>query len=113
MTARHTESVTAGGTRVDLSNMSKVLFPGDDITKGDLVEYYRDVAARMLPYLRERPIVMARYPDGSTGQRVFQKNVPGYFPGWVAAASGPYHHRAPPPGPARRRGEFPGRGGLR
>jgi LigD, primase-polymerase domain len=62
------------------------LFPDDDITKGDLVEYYRDVAGRVLPYLSERPIVMARYPDGLAGQRVFQKNVPGYFPDWVSRA---------------------------
>ncbi|MCW2935290.1 MAG: ATP-dependent ligase [Actinomycetia bacterium] len=86
MTAKHAESVTAGGIRVDLSNLSKVLFPGDDITKGDLVKYYRDVAGRMLPYLSERSIVMARYPDGIAGQRVFQKNVPGYFPDWVSRA---------------------------
>jgi len=86
MTARHAESVTAGGIRIGLSNLSKVLFPDDDITKGDLVEYYRDVAGRVLPYLSERPIVMARYPDGLAGQRVFQKNVPGYFPDWVSRA---------------------------
>ena len=86
MTAKHAESVIAGGIRVDLSNLSKVFFPGDDITKGDLVTYYRDVAGQMLPYLSERPIVMARYPDGIAGQRVFQKNVPGYFPDWVSRA---------------------------
>jgi bifunctional non-homologous end joining protein LigD len=86
MTARRAQSVTAGGIRVGLSNLSKVLFPDDDITKGDLVKYYRDVAGRVLPYLSERPIVMARYPDGIVGQRVFQKNVPGYFPDWVSRA---------------------------
>ena len=80
------DSVTAGRIRVELSNTGKILFPGDGITKGDLISYYRDVASRMLPYLRDRPIAMARYPDGLDGQRIFQKNVPGYFPGWISRA---------------------------
>ena len=87
MTAKHTESLTAGGIRVELSHTGKVLFPGgDEITKGDLIEYYAQVAGWMLPYLRERPIAMARYPDGITGPRIFQKNVPGYFPDWITRA---------------------------
>jgi bifunctional non-homologous end joining protein LigD len=80
MTAK---SLTAGGIEVQLSHTDKVLFPGDEITKGDLIEYYADVADRMLPYLRERPIAMARYPDGIKGPRIFQKNVPDYFPDWI------------------------------
>ena len=80
MTAK---SLTAGGIEVELSHTDKVLFPGDEITKGDLIEYYADVADRMLPYLRERPIAMARYPDGIKGPRIFQKNVPDYFPDWI------------------------------
>ncbi len=87
MTAKHAESLTAGGIPVALSHTDKVLFPGrDEITKGDLIEYYAQVADRMLPYLRERPIAMARYPDGISGQRIFQKNVPDYFPDWVTRA---------------------------
>jgi bifunctional non-homologous end joining protein LigD len=68
---------------VQLSNAGKVFFPGDQITKGDLVGYYQGVAARMLPYLRDRPLVMERYPDGITGERIVQKNVPRYFPEWI------------------------------
>jgi len=81
MTAK---SVTVGGIRVELSNTGKVLFPDDGVTKGDLIEYYRDTARRMLPYFRDRPVTMMRYPDGITGPRIVQKNVPGYFPGWVS-----------------------------
>jgi bifunctional non-homologous end joining protein LigD len=77
------KSVTVGGIRVDLSNTGKVLFPDDGITKGDLIEYYQDTAERMLPYFRDRPVTMMRYPDGITGPRIVQKNAPGYFPGWV------------------------------
>jgi bifunctional non-homologous end joining protein LigD len=80
MTAKR---VMAGGIGVELSNTGKVFYPGDGITKGDLIGYYRDMAGRMLPYLRDRPVTMARYPDGIAGPRIVQKNVPGHFPGWV------------------------------
>jgi len=85
MNARQAESVTVAGIKVELSNTGKVLFPEDpEITKGDLVGYYREMAGRILPYLRDRPMVMARYPDGIRGQRIFQKNIPGYFPSWIS-----------------------------
>ena len=84
MSARPTESVTVSGITVELSNTGKVFFDDPVITKGDLVGYYRDMAARMLPYLRDRPLVMARYPDGIRGPRIFQKSIPGYFPPWVS-----------------------------
>jgi bifunctional non-homologous end joining protein LigD len=83
MTTRHADSVTAGGIEVGLSRTGKDLFADDGVTKGALVDYYLDMAGRMLPYLADRPLVMARYPDGISGQRLFQKNVPGYFPDWI------------------------------
>ena len=83
MSPRAAETVTVSGISVELSHTDKVFFTDPEVTKGDLVRYYRDVADRMLPYLRDRPLVMSRYPDGITGQRIFQKNVPDYFPDWV------------------------------
>jgi bifunctional non-homologous end joining protein LigD len=90
-------SESVGGIPVHLSHLDKVFFPADDITKGDLVAYYEEMAARIIPYLRDRPLVMDRYPDGITGQRLVQKNVPGYFPDWVTRAEvkkrdGVVHH---------------------
>ena len=82
-------SVTIGGITVDLSHLDKVFFPAEGFTKGDLIEYYRGVAGRMVPYLAGRPVAMARYPDGITGQRIFQKNVPSYFPDWVTRITVP------------------------
>jgi bifunctional non-homologous end joining protein LigD len=84
MTARHAGSVTVSGITVELSNTGKELFDDPHVTKGDLVQYYRDMAGRILPYLRDRPLVMARYPDGIHGERIFQKNIPGYFPSWIS-----------------------------
>ncbi len=84
MSARRAEGVTVSGIRVELSNTGKLLFDDPEITKGDLVRYYRDMAGRILPHLRDRPLVMARYPDGIRGERIFQKNIPGYFPSWIS-----------------------------
>lgn len=77
--------VRASGVSFELSNTGKVLFPADGITKGNLVAYYGQVADAMLPYLKDRPIAMARYPDGITQQRIFQKNPGRYFPDWVTS----------------------------
>jgi bifunctional non-homologous end joining protein LigD len=79
-------SVKVGRRTVEVSNAGKVLYSGDGITKGDLVDYYRQVAGRMLPHLRGRPVAMERYPDGIDGERIFQKDVPGYFPDWIDRA---------------------------
>ena len=70
-----------------LTRPGKLLFPDDGITKGDLVEYYRSTAPRILPYLRDRPMVMGRYPEGIGGEAILQKNVPGYFPSWITRAA--------------------------
>jgi bifunctional non-homologous end joining protein LigD len=78
-----TAEITAGGISVPLTHAGKVLFPGDGLTKEDLARYYADVADVMLPWLRDRPVTMVRYPDGLDGQRFFQKNAPAYFPGWI------------------------------
>jgi bifunctional non-homologous end joining protein LigD len=75
--------IAAGGVTVPLSHPDKVLFPDDGITKENLARYYADVADRMLPWLKDRPITMVRYPDGLGGQRFFQKNAPSYFPDWI------------------------------
>jgi bifunctional non-homologous end joining protein LigD len=77
------EEISVGGITVPLSHPDKVLFPDDGITKEDLAGYYADVADRMLPWLRDRPITMVRYPDGLGGPRFFQKNAPSYFPAWI------------------------------
>ena len=79
-------SAHAGGVQVQLSHLDKVFFPGDGITKGDLIAYYEAMAPHIIRYLKDRPLVMDRYPDGIAGQRLVQKNVPQYFPGWITRA---------------------------
>jgi bifunctional non-homologous end joining protein LigD len=70
-------------TRVKLSNLEKVFFPDEGITKGDLIEYYRAVAPVLLPHLRDRPFTMRRYPDGAFGKAFFQKDAPSHMPDWI------------------------------
>jgi bifunctional non-homologous end joining protein LigD len=69
---------------VEPSNLGKVFWPEDGLTKGDLLEYYRAVAPRLLSHLRHRPLTVKRYPDGIEGPFFYQKNTPNYAPDWVA-----------------------------
>jgi bifunctional non-homologous end joining protein LigD len=70
-------------TRVKLSNLDKVFFPDEGITKGDLIDYYRSVALVLVPHLRDRPFTMRRYPDGAFGKAFFQKDAPKHMPEWI------------------------------
>src|SRR5262249_4401159 len=80
--ARH-DAATAPGSRVRLTNLDKVFWPAEGYTKGDLVRYYDVIAPVMLPHLRDRPIVLTRYPDGIAGKSFFQKDAPEFAPDWV------------------------------
>jgi bifunctional non-homologous end joining protein LigD len=75
--------VKVGRRTIHVGNPDKALFPEDGITKADLVEYYRTVGDVMVPRLRGRPVMMARYPDGIDRPGFYQKDTPEYFPDWV------------------------------
>ncbi len=68
---------------VPFSNLTKVFWPEEGYTKGDLIEYYRAISPWLLPYLADRPLVMTRYPDGITGKSFFQKDAPNFAPDWI------------------------------
>jgi bifunctional non-homologous end joining protein LigD len=72
-----------GGHTIALSNLDKVLFPEPGFTKRDLIRYYVTISPVMLPYLRDRPLNLWRWPDGVTGKSFWQKQVPSYTPDWV------------------------------
>ena len=67
----------------ELTNVKKVYWPDDGYTKGDMLDYYRAIAPWLLPYLRSRPVVMTRFPDGIAGKSFFQKDAPGFAPDWI------------------------------
>jgi bifunctional non-homologous end joining protein LigD len=68
---------------IAFSNLKKVYWPADKYTKGDLVAFYRAASRWMLPYLRERPLVLTRFPDGIDGKSFYQKDAPEFAPQWA------------------------------
>jgi bifunctional non-homologous end joining protein LigD len=75
--------IRRGSRVVRLSNLDKIFWVDEGITKGDLLAYYRDVAAVLVPHLRDRPFTLKRYPDGAAGEFFFQKDAPRGMPGWI------------------------------
>ncbi len=75
--------VRADGLDVRVTNLDKVFWPDEQITKGDLLTYYFNIADRILPYLRDRPLTLKRYANGVNGRAFFQKDAPDYTPPWV------------------------------
>jgi bifunctional non-homologous end joining protein LigD len=69
--------------RQHFTRLHKVLYPEDGFTKGDLVAYAYAIAPWVLPYLRDRPLAVERWPDGLTGHAFFQKHAPSHTPSWV------------------------------
>jgi bifunctional non-homologous end joining protein LigD len=67
--------VIIGKTALHLTNQNKIYFPDDKITKGDIVNYYKEIAPVMIPYLKGRPQSMNRFPNGIKGPSFFQKDV--------------------------------------
>jgi bifunctional non-homologous end joining protein LigD len=70
-------------SEVRFSRLEKVFWPEEGYTKGDLIEYYRAVSPWILPYLKDRPLVVDRYPDGITGKSFFQKSAPASLAGRI------------------------------
>ena len=83
----HAETVTIelDGKRVRLSHLNKVYFPESGYTKRELLTYYYRMADFILPFLRDRPLVLRRYPDGIKGQAFFQKDMREGLPDWFKA----------------------------
>lgn len=76
-------TLEVGGREVTLTNLGKPFWPDLGITKGDLLQYYADVAPVLLPHLRDRAMVMKRYPDGADGEFFFMKRAPTPRPAWI------------------------------
>ncbi|RKD13812.1 DNA ligase D [Pelobium manganitolerans] len=75
---------TFGGKKVSLSNLDKLYWPKEKITKGDLIHYYDTVANEMLPYLKNKPLSLNRHPNGITKPGFFQKDVDTeHIPKWA------------------------------
>ncbi len=69
--------------RLELTRLDKIFWPVEAYTKGDLLAYYEAVWPWLAPYLRDRPVVLTRYPDGIDGKFFYQKNAPEFTPDWA------------------------------
>jgi bifunctional non-homologous end joining protein LigD len=83
MTGAASQRVRVGNRSIDVTHPAKVLFPQDSISKLELVEYYRAISARMLPYLKDRPINLERFPAGISRPGFFQQGMPDHYPDWI------------------------------
>lgn len=72
-----------GGHELKFTNVGKVFWPVEKITKGQLINYYYQIAPTLLPYLKDRPESMNRYPNGIAGKSFYFKNVKGKVPDWM------------------------------
>ena len=77
------DTIRKGKRELRLSNLDKLFWPAEGITKGDLLAYYQAVAPVLVPHLKGRPFTMRRYPDGADGKAFFQKDAPSHMPDWI------------------------------
>src|SRR5215210_870985 len=73
----------AGERTLRLSNVTKVYWPREGYTKGDLLTYYFDISPVMLPHLLERPLTLKRMPNGVEGEFFYEKNAAPHTPEWI------------------------------
>lgn len=73
--------LTFGRHIVALSNLNKPLL--GSYTKGDIIAYYAAIAPKMIPYLKDHPLMMHRFPEGLNGESFYQKDISAYFPDWI------------------------------
>lgn len=77
----------SASTKVNFTHVEKMMFPQANVTKGDLLRFYLEIAPTLLPYLKSRPMTLERLPDGLAtpdAPRFWQKNTPAYYPKWIA-----------------------------
>ena len=83
------ETIVIGRRRVSISHPDKALFSDPPITKRQLAHYYQEVAAAMVPHVRDRPLALQAFPNGIDAPGFFMKSVPRYFPDWITRATVP------------------------
>jgi bifunctional non-homologous end joining protein LigD len=76
-------TLKVAGKEIRLTNLLKLFWREEKITKGDLIQYYVDVAPVLLPHIRDRAMVMKRYPHGASGEFFFMKRAPVPRPDWI------------------------------
>jgi bifunctional non-homologous end joining protein LigD len=81
--AKKSQWTQVGKRKLELSNLEKVLFPQDGITKAEVIEYYLKIAPTLLQHVKGRALTLIRFPDGVGGENFYQKNRPEWAPDWI------------------------------
>ena len=81
--SEETQTRPVGGHDLKFTNLSKLFWPKEGYTKRDMINYYYQVAPFMLPYMKDRPQILNRHPNGIEGKSFYQKDVKGKVPGWI------------------------------
>lgn len=68
---------------IHITHPEKILFPKEEITKGDLIKYYHWISEKMVPLIKDRPLTLQRFPSGIKKDGFYQKNVSDYFPSFI------------------------------
>lgn len=77
------EKLTIRGHALALTHLNKIFWKKEKYTKGDLIHYYHEIAIFILPYLKDKPLVLRRFPDGIEGESFYQKNTSKSLPSWI------------------------------
>ncbi|HYG20711.1 MAG TPA: DNA ligase, partial [Ohtaekwangia sp.] len=81
--AKKTQWAQVGKHTVELSNLSKVIYPDDNIIKAEIIDYYLKIAPTVLHHIKGRALTLIRFPDGIYGESFYQKNKPDWTPAWI------------------------------
>ena len=81
--------VDVEGRTLKISNLAKVLYPRTGTTKGEVLNYYAQIAPTMLPHLKDRAVTRIRWPHGVEDMSFFEKNTPAGTPSWVHTVTVP------------------------
>src|SRR5216684_1632300 len=88
-----TAELVVEGKTLSVSNLNKVLYPKVGFTKGQVIDYYIRISPVLLPYLKDRPISLKRYPEGVEGFFFYEKQCPSHRPPWIKTAKVPKSER--------------------
>lgn len=81
--AKTSQLVRVEGREIEVTNLEKLLWPDEGITKADYIHFVFMLSHRLLPQLKDRPLTVTRYPDGIDGEGFYQKDCPAYAPDWI------------------------------
>ncbi len=84
MATKTTQSVDVEGRTIEVTNLEKLIWPKEQVTKADLIHYIFMVSHLLLGHLRDRPLTVTRYPDGIDQEGFYQKDCPEYAPEWIS-----------------------------